>query len=170
MKRRNPHIDPWLAAERAGDEARAESAFAAVMARLPRLAPPAGFADRVLAAVPFVARSAAPAAWGWRWAVAAALALTGVAAWLLPALRWLPFEMPRFTDVVKAWAVATGSVMAWVEVGLALWASLLQFGGWVAVAIETPEIAAALAGSAAVGAVALYTLNHLLSLERSSWR
>jgi hypothetical protein len=170
MKRRNPEFDRWLAAEARGDEFHADAAFMAFFARLPRLVPAVDFAERVLAAVPVTARRAAPALWGWRWTIATALALTGVAAWALPALRWLPFEIPRVSEVIKAAALTTGALVEWLGVGLSLWGFLLRVGRWVAVAIEAPEVAASLAGSAVIGAVALYTLNHLLAIERRSLR
>jgi hypothetical protein len=170
MKRRTPEFDRWLTAEAAGDEMRAEAAFVAFFARFPRLAPAADFAERVLAAAPVAARRTAPALWGWRWAIASALAMTGVAAWLLPALRWLPLEIPRLSEIVKTAAMVTGALVEWFEVGVAVWGFLLRFGRWVTVAVQAPEIAAGLAGSAVIGAVALYTLNHLLALERRSWR
>jgi len=167
--RRNRELDRWLTAEAAGDDARAESTLVMVLARLPRLAPLPGFADRVLAAAPIAARRAAPVVWAWRYAIASALVTTGLAIFLLPALRWFPLDLPSFTEVVKALAVATGAVAQWLETGLAVWSFLLQFGRLVAVAIQAPEVAAGLAGSAFVSAAALYTLNHLLTLERRSW-
>lgn len=179
MRRRHAEIDRWLAAEAAGDEARAETAFVAALARLPRLAPLPGFADRVLRATPMGAQArlkrapvagAATLVEGWRWAVAAALGITGVAVSLLPALRWLPVESPRLSGVLKTGALAAAAVGEWLQGGLAVWAFLLQFGRWVAVAVQTPEIAASLAGSAVVGAAGLYMLNHLLAPERRSWR
>ena len=170
MKRTDTEIDRWLTAEAVGDDTRAETLFVALLAQLPRLAPLPGFAERVLWATPLAARRAAPRMGGWRWTVAAALGITGLAVSLLPSLRWLPFEMPRLSGVLKTGAMATAAVAEWLQGGLAVWALLLQFGRWVAVAIQAPEIAASLAGSAVVGAVGLYTLNHLLTLERRSWQ
>ena len=170
MKRRDAEIQHWLTAEAVGDETRAEAAFVAVLAQLPRFAPLPGFAERVLWATPIGARRAAPLVWGWHWAIAAALGITGVAVSLLPSLRWLPLETPRLSGVLKTGALAAAAVAEWLQGGLAVWAFLLRFGRWVAVAIQAPEIAASLVGSAVVGAAGLYTLNHLLTLERRSWR
>ena len=170
MKRRTPEFDRWLAAEAAGEEARAEAAFMAFFARVPRMAPAADFVERVLAAAPIAARHAAPALWGWRWAIASAVALTGVAAWLLPALRWLQLEAPRISQIVKAAVALSGAAMDWLELGVAVWTFLVRVAHWVGIALEAPEVAAGLAGSAVVGAAALYMLNHLLAIERRSWR
>lgn len=167
--RRNRELDHWLTAEAAQDDVRAEAALARIFARMPRLAPLPGFADRVLAATPFAARRAVPLLWAWRWSVATALALTGLAVGLLPALRWIPLDVPRFSEVVKAAALATGGIAEWLQTGIAVWAVLLRIGRLAAVAIQAPEVAAGLAGSALVGALALYTLNHLLTLERRSF-
>lgn len=170
MMRRNTEIDRWLAEEGSGDETRAEAAFFAALARMPRLAPRFDFADRVLAALPVRARRPMPAMVIWHGAIAAALALIGAAVWFVPSLRWLPVETPRFAAIVKTWAVAMSAVLEWLQGGVAVWVLLLRIGRWVAIGIQAPEIAAGLVGSAVLGAAALYTLNHLLAPERSSWR
>jgi hypothetical protein len=154
-RRRTPELEAWLAAEAADDDARAETTLAMVFARLPRLAPLPGFADRVMAAAPVAARRVAPAVWAWRWAMAAALVTTGLAVGLVPALRWVPFDLPRFGDVIKTVASATGAVAGWLETGLEAWSFCIQLGRLVAVAIQTPEVAATLAASALVSAVGL---------------
>lgn len=168
-RRQNRAMGNWLAAEAAGDDAGAESALSSLFAWVPRLAPSPEFVDRVLAAAPLAARRAAPFVWAWRWSVAAALAITGIAVSLLPALRWVPFSMPSVSDVVKAAAGATGAVGEWLQTGLAVWAVMQRIGGLALVAVQTPEALAGLAGSVVVSAAALYTLNHLLTLERRSW-
>ncbi len=168
--RKHRELDRWLAAEAAQDDVRAEGALAAVFAWVPRLAPPAGFVDRVMAAAPVAARRAAPAVWAWRWAVAASLALTGLATWLLPALRWAPLRLPTTGEAFKAVASVTVAIAEWFATGLAVWSYLQRIGGLVLVTIQAPEVAAGLAGSAVVSAAALYALNHLLTPERRHLR
>ena len=168
-RRHNRELERWLVAEATDDDVRAESALTRVFARLPRLSPSPQFVDRVLAVAPMAVRRATPMVWAWRWSIGGALVLTGLATGLLPALRWLPFDVPRLSDVVKAGATATGAVAEWLQTGLAVWAVFAQIGRLVGVAIQAPEVAAALVGSALVSAAALYTLNHLLTLERRSW-
>jgi hypothetical protein len=129
--------------------------------------------DRVLEAAPVAARGAVlagrRAVWAWRWSIATALTLSGIAAWLLPTLRWVPFRLPTLSETVKAVAAATGAAAEWLQTGLAVWGALQKIGGLALVAVQTPEVAAGLAGSAVVSAAALYTLNHLLTFERRSW-
>lgn len=168
--RHDTDIERWMKAEEARDDSRAETAFLVAMARLPRFAPLPGFADRVMAAVPAPARRAFPWLTAWHVAVAAALALIGATATLVPALPRLPVGMPRLATLVKAWAVGAHTIGEWLQSGVAVWLVLLRIGRWVSVGIQSPEIAAGLAGSAVLGALGLYTLNHLLALERSSWR
>jgi len=167
-RRHHRELERWLVAEATDDDVRAESALTRVFARLPRLAPPPEFVDRVMAAAPMAVRRATPMLWAWRWSIGAALVLMGLATGLLPALRWLPFDVPRLNDVVKAGAMTLGSVAEWLQAGLAVWAVFGQIGRLVGVTIQAPEVAAALAGSALVSTAALYTLNHLLTLERRS--
>lgn len=106
----------WLAAEQAGSEEAAEAALAELCHMLPLAAPPAGFADRVVArtapsapSAPFApmapsARPAPPAryrrAWGWRrWLPAAGLA---AAVQALTAPLWLPFLLRGFGAILNA--------------------------------------------------------------------
>ena len=174
--RKNVAMERWLAAETVGDDVRAETALTGLFAWIPRLAPAPGFVDRVLEVAPLAARGAVlagrravPLMWAWRWSVATALALSGFAAWLLPTLRWVPFRLPGMSEIVKAVAEATGAAAEWLQTGLAVWGALQKIGGLALVAVQTPEVAAGMAGSAVVSAAALYTLNHLLTLERRSW-
>ena len=100
---RNPHTDleRWLAAEVAGDDLAAEEAFGAVFASMPRLAPPPGFTERVIMAFdrePDTGR----ATWLWKAALAAAVALAGLATGLLPLVRWIPIRLPSVGDVFAA--------------------------------------------------------------------
>ena len=52
----------WLAAEQDGVTVAAESALAELMRGLPEVRPRAGFAERVLAAAPYLG---APQPWAW---------------------------------------------------------------------------------------------------------
>ena len=171
IARLHDEMTRWLAAEAADDVAEAETAFNGLFATVPRLAPRAGFTERVLWAVrPEPAPRLARAGWAWKSAAAAALALGAMAAGLLPLIRWLPIDAPTFGSVVKASARGVAWVADWLDVGLATWQFLAGIGGALGVAATTPQVATALLTSALVGAFALYGLNHLLVIERRTWR
>src|SRR5688500_5898902 len=114
-RRHNRELERWLALEATDDDVRAESALTTVFARLPRPAPPPEFVHRGMAAAPMAVPRATPMLWAWRWSIRTALVLMGLATGLLPALRWLPFDVPRLNDVVKAGAMALGSVAEWLQ-------------------------------------------------------
>ena len=162
----NPHTDleRWLAAEAAGDDFAAEEAFGTLFQELPRLAPHPGFSERVVMALrePDTGR----ASWLWKAALAAAVALAGVAAAFLPLLRWIPIQVPSTSDVVAAAARGLAWLGRWLGAGLDVWETLARIGRAIGTAAQTPEIAAAMMGSAIVSSAALYTLHHLLVYER----
>ncbi|HUP20416.1 MAG TPA: hypothetical protein VM778_10740 [Gemmatimonadota bacterium] len=160
-------IESWLAAEAAGDETAAEAAFGAAFARMPRLHPAPGFAERVAwAAAPGTVGAPAWSVWGGRLALAASLAMAGLAAAFLPALRALPFDAPSLAGLLQAGV----GVFAWVAerlaAGLAVWEFLARIGSAVSTAAATPQATSALIGSATLSALALYSLNRMLTLER----
>lgn len=166
-RRLQNELGRWMTAEAADDEVRAEAALSALLGSMPRLTPSPGFAERVLwASLPEPARGPAWSAWAWKLALTAALALAGLATGLLPALRLLPIGVPRASVLVKAVANGIHWVGDWLRTGFEVWDLLSRIGHAVALATGTPEAAAALAGSAILGGIALYALHHLLTLER----
>jgi len=161
-----PHMDleRWLAAEAAGDDFAAEAEFAALFEALPRLSPRPGFPERVL--MDLREPESGRAAWMWKAALAAAVSLAGLAAGLLPLLRWIPIHAPSTGEVLAAGARAVAWLDRWLRAGLDVWATLARVGGAIGKAAGTPEIASAMIGSALVSSLALYTLHHLLVYER----
>jgi hypothetical protein len=165
---RNLHTDleRWLAAEAAGDDFAAEEAFGAAFAAMPRLVPPPGFTERVVMAFdrePDTGR----ATWLWKAALAAAVALAGVATGFLPLLRWIPIPLPDVGDVLAAAARGLAWLDQWLRTAFDVWGTLARIGGAIGTAAQTPEIATAMMGSALISALALYSLHHLLVYERS---
>ena len=167
---RNPHteLERWLAAEVAGDDVAAEEAFGALFEALPRLAPRAGFTERVVMTLRESHREpeTGRATWVGKAALAAALALGGIAAGLLPLVRLLPIRIPSLGDVVTAAARGIAWLGGWLSAGLDVWGTLARVGDAIGKAAATPEIATAMMGSALISALALYTLHHLLVYER----
>ena len=166
----NPHTDleRWLAAEAAGDDLAAEAAFGALFHALPQVAPSPGFGERVL--MELREREREPESgrvpWLWKAAVAAAVALAGLAAGFLPLLRRIPIDVPGPAEIVSAAARGVAWLAGWLGAGLDVWETLARLGGAIGTAAATPQIATAMMGSALVSALALYTLHHLLVYER----
>lgn len=157
----------WLAAEAAGDEATARAAFGAAFARLPRLAPRPGFAERVAwAAVPAPRTRPALAEWGWKVALATSMALAGLAAGMAPLLRLLPVRVGALGGALQVANDAFSWLAGRTAEAFAALETLGRVGRALAVAASTPEAATALFASAAIGGLALYTLDHLLTPER----
>lgn len=176
-QRNDPDLERWLAAEAAGRLDAADAALAGLFAALPSLAPPAGFADRVmlaagLATLPQRALPALPALpravrWTLRGLLAAAVALVALGVPALPALlapAWARFSLPGLLDAAIAGLVA-GS--RWLAATLSFWDGLAHVGGWVAQVAAAPQVAAVLLGGLVVAAAALRWLADLIAHERS---
>jgi hypothetical protein len=168
---RNPHteLERWLAAEAAGDDVAAEEAFGTLFEALPRLAPRAGFTERVVMTLRESHREpeTGRASWLGKALLAAAVSLAGIAVGLLPLLRLAPVRIPSLGDVVTAAARGIAGFGSWLRAGLDVWGTLARVGDAIGKAAATPEIATAMMGSALISALALYTLHHLLVYERS---
>jgi hypothetical protein len=106
------------------------------------------------------------APWLGKAALAAAVALAGFAAGLLPLLRWIPIDLPNPGQVVAAAARGVAWLDRWFRTGLDLWGILARVGEAIGAAVATPQVATAMMGSALLSALALYTLHHLLVYER----
>jgi hypothetical protein len=164
---RNRHTDleRWLAAEAAGDDFAAEKAFGALFEALPRLAPRSGFVERVI-----MVTAPEPKPWlaGWMWkaAVVAAVSLAGLAAGLLPLVRWIPIQVPGAGEILAAGAHGVAWLDRWLRAGLDVWDMLARVGSAIGLVAATPQIASAMIGSALVSSLALYSLHHLLVYER----
>ena len=168
---RNPHteLERWLAAEATGDDVAAEEAFGALFVALPRLAPRAGFSERVVMAHRESLREpeTGHVSLLWKAALAAAVGLAGIAVGLLPLLRLAPIHVPSLGDVLTAAARGIAAFGGWLRAGLDVWGTFARVGDAIGKAAATPEIATAMMGSALISALALYTLHHLLVYERS---
>lgn len=174
----DPHTDlhGWLAAEASDDARQAEAALHALLATLPRQTPRAGFSERVMwavrpAPVPHRRRSAVWAHAGI--AAAVGLASLAITLWpvlgpaLRPALGALPLGGSLLSTLIGAGARAVTLVAGWMDAGVELWDVMARTGNAIGVAATTPAIGMALLASAVIGAIALYSLHHLLVPERS---
>lgn len=169
-------LNRWLAAEEGGRDGDAEAAlFALFEAALPPVAPPAGFADRVLAraglTAPVPARKSFFAAlWLHRFAMLALLAVGLSLPWLSEILRsaasltslfWSPGDLVRL-GIEALIAISQGLVAS-----LALWDWLLGIGRAIASPLATPAMALVLIGCMLVSLVAFHFLRNLITRDRS---
>jgi hypothetical protein len=173
--RPDPRLERWLAAEAAGRLDDAEAALAALFAAVPRLAPPPGFAERVVLAVaPLSPAHPTRSTLGFRLAVAACLALVALAAPSVAGLAglaggWLA-ELSvagLLAGATAALVAAAGGVADVVAGAGAVWQDLARVGGWAAAAAATPVVATALAAGLATAVVAFRLLAGLFAHERS---
>jgi hypothetical protein len=172
MKRQRATNEPalrrWLAAEAAERPAEAETALAELFAALPRLAPPAGFADRVMLAAALAPPAASRAvAWTLRGLLAAAVALVALGVPSLPRLlapAWAGFSLSRLFDAVTSGLVAAAR---WIAAALSFWDGLARLGAWVAQTTTAPAVATALLAGLVLAAAALRLLAELIAHERS---
>ena len=168
--RPSPHdsLNRWLAAERDDRPDEAEAALFALFETLPLAAPPAGFADRVLARTGFVAAPVSVFESRWvRAVIALCLLATGLS------LLWLPATVKALAGT---WSLANPVELAtrllvdwsvWVVTVLRLWDRLFTLGEALARPLATPEVAAVLAGCLLVASLAFRLLRDLMTNERS---
>ena len=169
-------LNRWLAAERDDRSDEAEAALLELFEGLPLLAPPAGFADRVLlraGIVPVVtAAPARPALFARLWVrMAVALCLLATAlSWL-----WLPQTLRALAGT---WHWSLGGLFEagthlLIEMSLGM-ATAIRFGDWffsvgeaLARPLLDPEVSAVLAGCLLVSILAFRALRDLMTRERS---
>lgn len=169
-------LSRWLAAERDGCDDEAEAALFALAEMLPPLAPPSGFADRVLARVA-LAPIPAPVQWAWiaspwfRAFVALSLVVTGAALpWLSEILRSLASSVSVLWspgDVVRLGTGALIAISQSLAAVLALWDWLLGIGRALAAPFATPAMALIAIGCLLVSLVAFHFLRNLITRDRS---
>ncbi len=170
-------LDRWLAAERDDQFDDADAALREMFEALPLFAPPAGFADRVLARTGLPMRQMARmqeiatrsvfAARALRLVLVLSLIATALGAiWLPPTLHALA-RLWSLSDVVQLgmWAVAAGSRAL---------ATVLRFGDWVfslgralAEPLMAPRVMATVTVSLLVSGLAFRFLRDQISGERS---
>lgn len=166
----------WLAAEQDGRDGDAETALLALFEALPPLAPPAGFADRVLARaglapIPaLVRRNLFVPVW-LRALVTLALLGTGLALpWLSGVLRSLASVGSALWSLGDLVRLGTGALIAlsqWLVAALAFWDWLLGIGRALAAPFATPAMALFMIGCLLVSLVAFHFLRNLITRDRS---
>lgn len=155
----------WLVAERDGVIDVAESALAELLRALPDARPRPGFAERVLAAAPYLpgAPQPMPGPWAWplRAAVAVCLLLTGVGLAYIPALVLLIGEKLSLAGVIAGAAHACAAVVDHLAVLFVLGKVVGAFYDAVLLVVTSPPV---LVGSIALLAFSALTLRWLAQL------
>lgn len=170
-------LNRWLAAEHEGQDDAAEAELFALFEALPPLAPPAGFADRVLARAGLA--SPEPVASRWnpfaaRWlqvAVSLCLLITGASLpWLTEMLRSLAGVVSLFWgpgDVVRLGTGTLGVLSQGLVAAFAFWDWFLDIGRTLAEPLAAPVIAAGTIACLLVSLVAFHFLRDLITRDRS---
>ncbi len=177
MRRPEPEaLERWLAAERDdrddGDGA-AEGALRELLAALPLSAPPAGFADRVMARVSLPAPAALPAnrrdVFAWRplrIVLTLCLIATGLGAlWLPPALRALSV-LWSFSGMVEGGTRLLIAAAGWLAALLQTWDFLLTLERALAQPLAAPQVTALLLGGLLASSLAFRFLRDQITGER----
>jgi hypothetical protein len=170
---RSPQNDPltrWLAAERAGRPDEAEAALLELFEALPALAPPAGFADRVLERAGLQVETVWESLFASRWlrlALALCLLATSLSALWLPQTLLALLETWSFGGLVEVWVRTLAEAGVWL-------AAIFRFGGWLyslgetlVQPLATPPVAALVGGCLLVSALAFRFLRDLI--QERSW-
>ncbi len=168
-------LNRWLTAEADGREDDAETALFALFETLPPLAPPAGFAGRVLAraglAAPVPVRRNLVAAPWLRALVALSLLIVGLALpWLSGVLRSLAGvtrSLWSVADLVRLGTEALTAASQGLAAALALWDRFLEIGRALQAPFATPAAALVIIGCLLVSLAAFRFLRDLISRDRS---
>lgn len=168
-------LDRWLAAERDDRVDEAEDALLALFEALPGIAiaaPPAGFADRVLARAG-VREESAPADWlAWRplrIVLAAALAATGFGVlWLPPVLGFLAGLWSVGGVVRGALRVVTDG-SRWLASALRFWDLLLTIVHALVQPLAAPPVMATLVVALLASSLAFRFLRDQITGERTTY-
>jgi hypothetical protein len=161
-------LNRWLIAERDDRPEAAEAALFELFEALPLIAPPAGFADRVLVRAgvrrdPFASRWA-------RLALALGLLATSLGVLGLPAtLRAVRAVagMWSFSDLVQGGVQALTDAVHWLTSVLRLWDLLLTIGRALAQPLAMPQVTAILLACLLASALALRFLRDQITGERN---
>jgi hypothetical protein len=174
---RHPHQDAlerWLAAEREDRAEAAEGALLELFAALPLVAPPAGFADRVLVRAGLQAPRQDLFAWRpLRIVLALCLVAAGFGVlWLPPVLLGLPRLLAGLGSVGVGGAVRVGTralvdASGWLASGLRVWDFLLTVDHALAQPLAVPQVLAILLGCLLASSLAFRFLRDQITGERT---
>jgi hypothetical protein len=184
MRRPEPH-DPltrWLQAEREADDAgalAAETALREMFESLPRLAPSAGFADRVLLQIaqPAVPAIPVPARQNWllwlfrspgfRLALASGLLAACISMFWLPRLVMTLLGMATMNDLLELGVASLVDLSQWLGLASRAGEWFLTVLGALAVSLTSPAALKVTAGCLAISGISFVFLRELMTRDRS---
>jgi hypothetical protein len=163
-------LDRWLAAERYDQAEEAETALLELFEALPEVAPPAGFADRVLVRAGLRTAAARADLFAWRplrIVLALCLVATGFGVlWLPPVLAALA-GFWSFSGLVRGAVWATTEAVHGLASILRLWELMVPIGRAFAQPLSAPPVLAILVGALLASSLAFRFLRDQLTGERN---
>jgi hypothetical protein len=161
-------LNRWLAAERDDRPEEAEAALFELFEALPLIAPPAGFADRVLARSGLQGARPDPfASRGLRLVLALCLAATSLGVlWLPPVLRVVA-GIWSLGDLVRGGAQALIDAAQWLGSAFRLWDLALTIGRTLTQPLTLPPVTAALVVCLLASSLAFRFLRDQITGERN---
>ena len=179
MRPPEPH-DPlarWLQAERDADDAGAESALLEMFESLPRLAPSAGFADRVLLQVAQSVAVPVPVRQNWlvwlfrspgfRLSLASGALAACISMFWLPQLLMTLIGMATMNDLVQLGVTSLVDLSQWLGIAARAGDWFLTVLGALAVSLTSPDALKVTAGCLAISGISFVFLRELMTRDRS---
>lgn len=179
MRGPEPHdaLTRWLQAEREMDDAQAEAALLEMFESLPRLAPSAGFADRVMLQVAAPATEPAPARQNWlvwlfrspgfRLALTSGVLAACISMFWLPRLLVTLLGMATMNDLLELGVASMVNLSHWLGLASRVGEWFLTVLGALAVSLTSPAALEFMAGCLAISGISFVFLRELMTRDRS---
>lgn len=159
----------WLEAEYSSNDAVAQEALARLFALLPTPKPSPALERRVFEQLGLVTAAGATPHWAFRWVVAIAMALSGLAtAVYAPTLAGALSVRGSFNWIVDLGAGILTATFRRFASGYTLWEVVARAGATAAEAVATPQTLAAMLATVLFGLATFRVLASLVAVERSS--
>jgi len=159
----------WLEHERRGRDAEAEIELGRLFRALPMPKPSSDLARRTLARLAMDGRFANRPHWAYRWAVSAALAVSGLATVVFsPLLISIVGSRGGANWLVDTAAGLLATAVHRFATGYTLWGTLARVGGTAAEILATPQTLGLMLATVLFGMATFRVLLGLTALERSS--
>lgn len=177
----NPHDDlvsRWLEAEHEEADDAAEAALLEMFESLPPLAPPAGFADRVLRRVALEGAATVPVrqagvlgrlvrSRAFRFAIACGVVVTAFALLWVPELLLVLGRLVSLGDVMGFGAASLVDLGRWLTLAMRIGEWFLTLGKAFAVSLLSPAAVKVTAACLAISGISIAILRDLMTRNRS---
>ena len=177
--RPEPHdaLTRWLQAEREMDDASADAALFEMLESLPRLAPSAGFADRVLLRVAQPAPVIVPVRQSWliwlfrspgfRLALTSGVLAACISMFWLPRLVMTLLGMATMNDLLELGVASMVNLSHWLGLASRVGEWFLTVLGALAVSLTSPAALKVTTGCLAISGISFVFLRELMTRDRS---